>query len=279
MKRAVSILIRVLFTGLILGIGFISFWAWTYSRDLPNLNTLEGLKFRAGSPQPLHWSVPSSTNAIFDSKPVPLENIAPLALSAIVSSEDRRFYDHAGFDLVGLGRSLFETALGHQQGGSTITAQLVRSTILKPQKNLKRKVQELWLSNQLEQRLSKAEILTGYIYTVYWGGQLYGIRAAAKAYFAKSPETLTLAESIYLAALLPAPNTRYQNFQMVRDHDFKSRLERLVQDRRITKQVAHQAWLEPLQPKGWHVHYDAQGRLISAVFIDPTNSLKPSKTR
>ena len=203
MKRAVSILIRVLFTGLILGIGFISFWAWTYSRDLPNLNTLEGLKFHAGSPQPLHWSVPSSTNAIFDSKPVPLENIVPLMLSAIVSSEDRRFYDHAGFDLVGLGRSLFETALGHHQGGSTITTQLVRSTILKPQKNLKRKVQELWLSNQLEQRLSKAEILTGYINTVYWGGQLYGIRAAAKAYFGKSPRALTLPRAFTLRRCYP----------------------------------------------------------------------------
>ena len=259
-------LVLVVLTGGIVGLIGLT-WLWT--RDLPQAKALDGLIFRVGTQQPSRWPPPSITGSVFTANPVALNEISTAAQKAIVSSEDRHFYEHAGFDPIGLVRSVLETAQGHRQGGSTITQQLVRSTILTPEDSLKRKVQELWLSSQLEQRLSKEEILTGYLNTVYWGGQTLGIRAAARTYFGESPQDLTLAQAVYLAALLPAPNARYANFRLVREHDFQSRLERLVQDWRVTKREANAAWLEPLEPVGWQVRYDGTGRLKSASFSDP----------
>lgn len=266
--RVLGLIARLSLVALAGGIGATIALAWSWSRSLPDINALDGLRFRAGTERPTAWPPPSTSGTRFDDAPVSLSGVSRPALAAIVSSEDRRFYEHPGFDPIGLARSLLETALGHRQGGSTITAQLVRSTILAPQESLKRKVQELLLSNQVEQRLSKDEILSAYLNTVYWGGHLYGLRAAARAYFGKTPSELTLAEGVYLAALLPAPNARSRDFRSVREHDMRSRLERLVQDGRITRVQANAAWLERLQPRGWRVAYAARGRLVSATAVE-----------
>ena len=181
----------------------------------------------------------------------------------IVSSEDRRFYSHPGFDLIGLGRALFESASGNRQGGSTITAQLVRSTLIAPDRSLERKVREALLSVQLERRFSKDEILAGYLNTVYWGKNLAGIRAAARAYFGIEPAQLSLAQGTYLAALLPGPNTRYANLRMAR-RDMRLRLERMRDDGEINRAQLELAWRERLVPLGWFARYDTNGNLLTA---------------
>lgn len=242
-------------------------YAW--SRTLPDVGQLGSLTALAGiTPSPLHPLPESPGNTERRDMLVALPDIAPYAVAAIVFSEDRRFYQHPGFDLRGLARSLFATLVqGRQEGGSTITAQLVRSTLLAPDRTLGRKLRELILSYRVEQRYNKSEILAGYLNTVYWGGDLSGIGAASEAYFGKPPARLTLAEGVYLAALLPAPNARYADLKRAR-REMRVRLDGMVQEGLVTRQQAQQAWLEPLQPRGWLAHYDGRGNLIEARTLE-----------
>ncbi|MBF6595140.1 MAG: transglycosylase domain-containing protein [Thermaceae bacterium] len=238
-----------------------------WSQNLPDVAQLGGLKTLVGlgttQPKPL----PEPFTTARPDLPVALPDIAPFAVAAIISSEDRRFYQHPGFDLRALARSLYETLRGHRQGASTLTEQLVRSTLLAPDKTLERKFREMLLAYQVEQRYNKSEILAGYLNTVYWGANLSGIRSAALAYFGKPPADLTLAQGVYLAALLPAPNARFAHLKLAR-REMQVRLKVMVQDGLITPQQAKAAWLEPLQPRGWQAQYDRNGNLLQARLIE-----------
>ncbi|MFI1197453.1 transglycosylase domain-containing protein [Micromonospora sp. NPDC020750] len=151
---------------------------------------------------------------------VPLAEIAPVMRQAIVAAEDRRFYSHGGADLRGLARALVAnvTGGGTEQGGSTLTMQYVRN-VLKTDPNrtaeerqaateqtVGRKLQEIRYATALEQRLSKDEILNGYLNIAYFGSGAYGIAAASQRYFAKSPAELTLPEAALLAGLVQSPD-------------------------------------------------------------------------
>src|SRR5699024_770182 len=122
------------------------------------------------------------------------------------------FFSHYGFDLLSLLRATYEEFLGDaDRGGSTITTQLIKNTLLyeaRTDRSLERKAKEFLLAVELERRLTKSEILQRYINVVYWGGNVYGLRAAAQAYFDKDPIELTLAEGLYLARLIPSPSRR-----------------------------------------------------------------------
>jgi penicillin-binding protein 1A len=127
---------------------------------------------------------------------------------AFVSIEDRRFYQHFGLDPRALGRALV-TDLKHRryvQGGSTITQQLAKNSFLDSRRSLRRKAQEVMIALWLELRLSKNEILSRYLSSVYFGDGTYGLRAAARHYFAKSPEQLDVGEAAMLAGLVNAPS-------------------------------------------------------------------------
>jgi membrane peptidoglycan carboxypeptidase len=252
---------------------------YTWSRSLPDVGRLGNLEALAGiAPSPLRPLPEPPGSAERRDLPVALPDIAPYAVAAVVWSEDRRFYQHPGFDLRSLVRSLFATLVqGRQQGGSTITAQLVRSTLLTPDKTLERKFRELILSYRVERRYNKSEILAGYLNTVYWGGTVSGIRAASEAYFGKPPADLTLAEGVYLAALLPAPNARYAHLAQTR-REMRVRLDGMAREGLITRLQAHQAWLEPLQPRGWQAHYDRRGNLTEARLLEAQAGV-PTRSR
>lgn len=127
---------------------------------------------------------------------------------AVISIEDRRFYDHPGVDLIGISRAMVTNVAkgGFVQGGSTLTQQLAKNLFLEPDKKIGRKIQEAMLSLWLEAKLTKDEILTAYLNRVYFGSGSYGVTAAANRYFSKKPEQLTLPESAMLAATLRAPS-------------------------------------------------------------------------
>jgi penicillin-binding protein 1A len=180
--------------------GGLIFWL---GRNLPDIRKLEGLHMLAnGATGPMSLeSLPIMSKTEHRDSSVRLDQIAPLTVKVIVSSEDRRFYSHPGFDLIGLGRAVLESANGNRQGGSTITAQLVRSTLIEPDPSIERKVREAILSVQLEQHFSKDEILAGYLNTVYWGGDIAGIHAASRAYFGIEPSQLSLTQGTYPCGL------------------------------------------------------------------------------
>ncbi len=139
---------------------------------------------------------------------VPLSEISPWLVDAVVATEDRRFFDHVGIDPVGLGRAMLDNlrAGAVVAGGSTITQQLAKNLYLTPERSLTRKLQELTLALWLEVRLSKKEILTLYLNRAYLGAGAYGAEAASRRYFGKAAADLTLAEAAMLAGLLKAPS-------------------------------------------------------------------------
>lgn len=139
---------------------------------------------------------------------VPLDTISDELEHAVVASEDKDFYKHDGFSVTGIFRSLFNNVSSGSitGGGSTITQQLAKNTLLSEQQTILRKYQELAISVAIEQRYSKDQILDMYLNSAYFGGNVFGIEEAAKFYFNTSPKDLDLAQSAMLIGILPAPN-------------------------------------------------------------------------
>jgi penicillin-binding protein 1A len=140
--------------------------------------------------------------------PVDVDKLNPVTPAAFVSIEDRRFYHHWGVDPRGIGRALLANmrAGGVRQGGSTITQQLAKTNFLSSDRSYKRKAQEVIIAFWLEAWLTKQEILSRYLSSVYFGDGVYGLRAASHHYFNRDPENLTLAQSAMLAGVVQAPS-------------------------------------------------------------------------
>jgi penicillin-binding protein 1A len=141
---------------------------------------------------------------------VPVDEMPDHVIKAVLATEDRRFFDHYGIDVLGLSRAIFENVRANSvvQGGSSITQQLAKNLFLSNERTLQRKIKEAFLSLWLEANLSKKEILQLYLDRAYMGGGTFGIEAAADFYFGKSVKDLNLAEAAMLAGLFKAP-TKY----------------------------------------------------------------------
>lgn len=139
---------------------------------------------------------------------VPLDEIPPVLIKAVLATEDARFYDHFGVDVIGTLRAIVSNfrANGMKQGGSSITQQVAKNLFLSPEKTIRRKVNEAFLSMWIEARLSKNEILKLYLDRSYMGGGNYGVEAASQFYFGKSVRDINLSESAVLAGLFKAPS-------------------------------------------------------------------------
>ncbi len=138
---------------------------------------------------------------------VPLDQISTDLVKATIAVEDKRFYQHLGFDLAGVGRALLNNLRRRQvdQGGSTITQQLAKNLYLSHERTFARKVKEAIYTIHLERNNSKEELLEKYLNTIYYGHAAYGAEAAAQTYFGKNAASLTLAESALLAGLPRGP--------------------------------------------------------------------------
>jgi penicillin-binding protein 1A len=247
-----------------------------WAQSLPSLESLDASGFSAtsqvfardgtliGEIVPVVGEDRESTNRI----PVSLEEVSPAALQAIIAYEDASFYRHYGFQPLGVLRAFYEEFLGDaDRGGSTITTQVVKNTVLfdlRSDRSLERKAKELMLAVELERRLTKNEILQRYVNVIYWGGNVYGIRAAAQTYFGKDPSELTLAEGLYLARLIPAPNPRHNDFLGSRA-SMRIVLDNMVRQGTISRESADRASRENLQPRGWSITYDEQGNVLEAL--------------
>lgn len=141
-------------------------------------------------------------------KQIPLSSLHNYTYLAFVAVEDKRFFEHDGLDARRIVGAAVRNAKSRsfKEGASTITQQLIKNTHLSRDKNVKRKANEMLLALELENRYSKKEILEMYLNTIYFGRNAYGIENAANAYFNKSAECLTVAESATLAAMIKAPN-------------------------------------------------------------------------
>lgn len=139
---------------------------------------------------------------------VPLGELPPYLIMAVLATEDRRFYEHNGFDPRGIARAMWSNlkALDFVEGGSTITQQVAKNLYLDNSRTVMRKAQEALITLWLENNLSKDEILTLYLNRIYMGAGNYGMDAAARYYFGKSVRDVSLAEAAILAGLPKAPS-------------------------------------------------------------------------
>ena len=140
--------------------------------------------------------------------PVTWEQIPPVVVQAVLAAEDDRFFRHPGVDWQGIARAVVvaATTMEASQGGSTLTQQLVRTTLITKEKELRRKLREVFLALSLETELSKEEIFTLFVNTQFLGQRSYGFAAAAETYYGKSLAEVDAAEAALLAGILQAPS-------------------------------------------------------------------------
>jgi membrane peptidoglycan carboxypeptidase len=283
--RSTVLLVALAVAALVGVVGFVATYALKWTSDVPDYRQLDSLtlgsttRVYARDLTGLGTLVPSVGGTRVNRTIVKLGDVSPYMLAAIVTNEDRRFFEHYGVDPVGVTRGLLKTVQGQRvEGGSTLTNQLVKLTLLdnlEGARTPERKVKEWLLSVQLERSFTKEEILQNYINVIYWGDggpvELFGLHAAARAYFGKTPRQLSLAESAYLTTLVPAPGVRYKRYAEYRPV-MRSLLDRMVEDGWVTAEQADAAWREKLQPRGWRVRYDAEGNVTSAKLVDVTET-------
>lgn len=138
---------------------------------------------------------------------VSIDEIPEMLQNAFIAVEDARFYEHNGVDVKRIAGALVANfTSGSTQGGSTITQQLIKQTVLSSEQSYKRKLQEAYLAMELETRYTKKQILESYLNTIFLGGSYYGVRVAAYGYFGKELDQLTLRECAMLAGLTRSPN-------------------------------------------------------------------------
>lgn len=168
---------------------------------------------------------------------------------AVIAVEDKRFYNHHGFDIEGIMRAtLVNLQQGEiDEGASTITQQLVKNLFLTHERSFGRKAEEFLLSLSMEFNYSKDEILEMYLNTIYYGSNYYGIEEAAEGYFGKRPSELQLPEAAMLAGLPNAPSlySPYVDFMMAKKRQFVV-LDAMVRAGYIDKTIAEDAKIKPI---------------------------------
>ncbi len=176
---------------------------------------------------------------------VPLSEISENLQKATIAIEDSGFYEHAGIHPPAIARAIYTNikAGGFEQGGSTITQQVVKNTLLTPEKTISRKVKEWILALRLDQEFEKDTILEIYLNEVPYGGRVYGAEEAADQYFGKSASDLTLAESAYLAALPKAPTyySPYGNNRQALENRKNEVLREMLDNNLITQEEFDEA--------------------------------------
>lgn len=184
--------------------------------------------------------------------PISLNDIPEKIQNAFLASEDRRFYEHQGVDFKGILRAAFIDITGGsiRQGASTITQQLVKLSLLSPERTFKRKIQEVILAVQVERQYSKEEILEMYLNKVYFGEGAYGLQSAAQTYFDKPVAELTVSDGALLAGIVKAPSA----YSPYRDeHGAKQRrntiIGQMLEYGMISPEEAGAARAEPLKIK------------------------------
>ena len=183
---------------------------------------------------------------------VPLAQIGPRLQQAMIAVEDRSFYQHGALNLLRTGQAGVQDLLHlrFDQGGSTITQQLVKNIYLSDDRSLLRKLDEAILAIEVEHPYSKSQILEAYLNRIYFGNQSYGVEAAANTYFGKHASQLSLAESTFLAGLPQAPSELdpYTNLAGARARQ-RVVLDAMVRAHDLSAAEASRAFAEPLTLK------------------------------
>lgn len=192
---------------LALPVGFYGAYLYT----IPGLPSIESLK---SAPIEMPMQVYTRDGKLIGefgeklSDPVTYKKIPPQMVHAFLAAEDATFFSHSGISIKGLGRAVTEAlqGSGSQTGGSTITMQVAKNYFLSPERTIKRKMTEIFLAREIERNLTKPEIFTLYVNKIFLGQHAYGISAAARVYYNKRLQDLSIAEMAMIAGLPKAPS-------------------------------------------------------------------------
>lgn len=233
--------------------------------QLPNVDSLKTVQLQV--PLQIFSKDGKLIQEYGEKKRIPLtyEEIPPTLVHALIATEDQRFFEHPGVDVLGLGRAavrMLKTGT-KSQGGSTITMQVARNFFLTRKKTFLRKFNEILLAIKIDRELDKEKILELYLNRVYLGNRAYGVGAAAMVYYGKSLKELNLSELAMIAGLPQAPSTQNPIANPIaakkrRDHV----LERLLEERYITEEEYHNAINQPVTAK-----YHGTNIEVSAPFV------------
>lgn len=202
------------------------------------------------------------------SLPIKYEQLPKQVEQAFLSAEDSSFFQHSGISVKGLGRAITQmlTKSDDQTGGSTITQQVAKNYFLSPEQTFERKLTEMYLARRIENQMTKDEIMTLYVNKIYLGQGAYGIKAAAKRYFSKSLENLTLAETALLAGLPKAPSEFNPVINPKRATERRDWiLSRMLNEGYITQDAYDDAIDEPITLKMYHDEIDLDLPYISEM--------------
>ncbi|TYA33082.1 penicillin-binding protein 1A [Aggregatibacter actinomycetemcomitans] len=239
-----SLLTLFILGGIVAGMFYIQL-----KSDLPDVETLKTVELQ--QPMQIYTSDGKLIGEVGEQRriPVKLADIPEKLIQAVLATEDSRFYEHHGLDPIGIGRALMVavTKGGASQGASTITQQLARNFFLTPEKSLIRKAKEAILAIDVENALDKNEILELYLNKIYLGYRSYGVAAAAKTYFGKELNQLTLSEMAVIAGLPKAPSTMNPLFSPKRALERRNVvLGRMLDQKYISKEEYDAALKAPI---------------------------------
>lgn len=240
-------------TAAIAGMAVIAGVIWVYDNDLPDH---EGLTNYEPATLSRVYSGDGDVIAEFASKRrifTPIDEIPPLVKNAFISAEDKNFYNHSGVDGLGVVKAMVDNVRRVQsgerlRGASTITQQVIKNFLLASESDVERKIKEFILSSRIESALSKDRILELYLNDIFLGQNAYGVTAAARRYFGKTPDGLTAEEAAYLAALPKAPSS-YHPVRRVEAAVGRRNyvLEEMAQNGYLTRAEAEAAKAHPLE--------------------------------
>jgi len=200
--------------------------------------------------------------------PVSYDQIPPLVREAFVAAEDDRFWQHHGIDYLGMVRAVFVDISSHEfsQGASTITMQAARNMFLTPEKTVRRKLQEVFVTLRMEREFSKQQILNTYLNVIFFGQRAYGVAAAAEVYFGKPLGDLSLAEAATLGGLPQAPS-RYNPVTNPKEATRRRHyvLQRMVALRFVDAATAAQADAEPMHAREYALRIDVEASYVAEM--------------
>nr|WP_237721353.1 PBP1A family penicillin-binding protein [Vibrio fluvialis] len=237
---------------IILGVTTIFGFYFYVKSDLPDVATLRDVQLQ--TPMQV-FSQDGKLIAQFGEKrriPLKLDEMPKELIEAVIATEDSRFYEHYGFDPIGITRAAFAVLASGSasQGASTITQQLARNFFLSNEKKIMRKIKEIFIAVHIEQLLTKDEILELYLNKIYLGYRSYGVGAAAQAYFGKEVKDLTLGEIAMIAGLPKAPSTMNPIYSVERATNRRNVvLLRMLNEKYITQEQYDVARNEPMESR------------------------------
>lgn len=240
-----TLLTLCIFTCIALGILYVHI-----KSELPDVKTLKDVELQ--QPMQIFTADGKLIGEVGEQRriPVKLSEVPQPLIDAILATEDSRFYTHYGIDPIGIARALLRSGNGRTQGASTITQQLARNFFLTPERTLTRKLREALLAIEIEKTLTKEEILELYLNKIYLGFRSYGVTAAAKTYFGKSLNELTLSEIAIIAGLPKAPSTMNPLYSIKRAENRRNVvLKRMLVENKISQQQYEQAKAETISSK------------------------------